>query len=72
MAGQKIFDDLKLRAGYGVSGNSLGFDAFTAITRYDVSGKSYNNGLYLNGLLPVTNENPDLEMGKHCHDQHRS
>ncbi|SEN97064.1 SusC/RagA family TonB-linked outer membrane protein [Niastella yeongjuensis] len=61
MANQKIFDDLKLRAGYGVSGNSLGFDAFTAITRYDVSGKSYNNGLYLNGLLPVTNENPDLK-----------
>jgi TonB-linked SusC/RagA family outer membrane protein len=61
MADQKIFDDLKLRAGYGVSGNSLGFDAFTAITRYDASGKFYYNGLYLNGLLPVTNENPDLK-----------
>ena len=24
-----IFDDLKLRVGYGVSGNSLGFDAYT-------------------------------------------
>ena len=25
-----LFDDLKLRVGYGVSGNSLGFDVFTA------------------------------------------
>jgi iron complex outermembrane receptor protein len=32
------FDQLKLRAGYGVSGNSLGFDAFTAISTYGVSG----------------------------------
>jgi TonB-dependent starch-binding outer membrane protein SusC len=61
MGDQKIFDDLKLRAGYGVSGNSLGFDAFTAITRYNTSGRFYNNGQYINGLLPVTNENPDLK-----------
>jgi TonB-dependent starch-binding outer membrane protein SusC len=61
MADQKIFNDLKLRAGYGVSGNSLGFDAFTAITRYKESGRFYNNGQYINGLIPVTNENPDLK-----------
>ena len=30
MKGQDVFDDLKLRVGYGVSGNSLGFDAYTA------------------------------------------
>ncbi|WP_299228928.1 TonB-dependent receptor [uncultured Bacteroides sp.] len=28
MKDQNVFDDLKLRVGYGVSGNSLGFDAF--------------------------------------------
>ncbi len=33
-----IFDQLKLRAGYGVSGNSLGFDAFTALATYGASG----------------------------------
>ena len=33
-----IFEQLKLRAGYGVSGNSLGFDAFTALATYGVSG----------------------------------
>jgi len=33
-----IFEQLKLRAGYGVSGNSLGFDAFTAKATYGASG----------------------------------
>jgi iron complex outermembrane receptor protein len=61
MADQKIFDELKLRAGYGVSGNSLGFDAFTSIVRYSSGGRFYLNGNYPTGLLPVTNENPDLK-----------
>ena len=61
MADQKIFDELKLRAGYGVSGNSLGFDAFTSIVRYSSGGRFYLNGQYPTGLLPVQNENPDLK-----------
>jgi iron complex outermembrane receptor protein len=61
MANQKIFDELKLRAGYGVSGNSLGFDAFTAIVRYGSGGRYYYNGQYLTGLQPVKNPNPDLK-----------
>ncbi|THU36129.1 SusC/RagA family TonB-linked outer membrane protein [Niastella caeni] len=61
MADQKIFDELKLRAGYGVSGNSLGFDAFTSIVRYSSGGRFYYNGQYPTGLLPVQNENPDLK-----------
>ncbi|WP_245843601.1 SusC/RagA family TonB-linked outer membrane protein [Niastella vici] len=61
MAGQKIFDELKLRAGYGVSGNSLGFDAFTSIVRYGLGGKFYLNGNYQTGLLPVQNDNRDLK-----------
>lgn len=61
MADQKIFDELKLRAGYGVSGNSLGFDAFTSIVRYSSGGRFYSNGQYPTGLLPVQNENPDLK-----------
>ena len=61
MADQKIFDELKIRAGYGVSGNSLGFDAFTSIVRYGSSGRFYYNGNYITGLLPVQNENPDLK-----------
>jgi len=32
------FDNLNLRIGYGVSGNSLGFDAYTAIKTYGATG----------------------------------
>ncbi len=38
MKDQHIFDDLKLRLGYGVSGNSLGFDAFYARQTYASTG----------------------------------
>jgi TonB-linked SusC/RagA family outer membrane protein len=61
MANQRIFDDLKLRAGYGVSGNSLGFDAFTAIARWSSGGRFYLNSNYPTGLQPVQNENLDLK-----------
>jgi iron complex outermembrane receptor protein len=54
-------DELKLRGGYGVSGNSLGFNAFSAVLRYGPSGSYYNNGLLLNAFAPVQNENPDLK-----------
>ncbi len=33
-----VFDDLKLRVGYGISGNSLGFDVFTATQVYGATG----------------------------------
>lgn len=38
MKNQDIFNDLKLRVGYGVSGNSLGFDAFYAQQVYGSTG----------------------------------
>ena len=38
MKNQNIFDDLKLRIGYGVSGNSLGFDAFISRPLYGATG----------------------------------
>ncbi len=56
-----FFDDLKLRAGYGVSGNSLGFNAFTSILRYGSAGRYYSNGQLLTALGVVQNENPDLK-----------
>lgn len=57
-----IFDDLKLRAGYGVSGNSLGFDAFTAIQRYKASGWYTNSeGQQYHQLIGANNSNPDLK-----------
>ena len=35
---QDVLSDLKLRVGYGVSGNSLGFDAYTALQTYGANG----------------------------------
>lgn len=61
-----VFDDLKFRVGYGVSGNSLGFDAYTAIRTYGASGWfSYTdaNGNTSNKhtLAATNNANPDLK-----------
>lgn len=61
-----VFDDLKFRVGYGVSGNSLGFDAFTAIQRYGASGwftyQDATGNLYdYRTLAAVSNANPDLK-----------
>ncbi|MDN3548562.1 SusC/RagA family TonB-linked outer membrane protein [Mucilaginibacter aquaedulcis] len=59
-----VISDLKLRAGYGVSGNSLGFDAFTAQLIYGVppgGGKFLSNGNVINPIGPVRNDNPDLK-----------
>lgn len=57
-----IFSDLKFRAGYGVSGNSLGFDAFTAIQRYQASGWFTNSaGNQIHQLTGASNANPDLK-----------
>lgn len=61
-----VFDDLKFRVGYGVSGNSLGFGAYSAIQTYSTSGWfNYTNA---NGtqnsyhtLAVASNANPDLK-----------
>ena len=56
--------DLKLRAGYGVSGNSQGFDAFSSVLIYGTppgSSKYLNNGTIANVVNAVRNENPDLK-----------
>ena len=63
---QHVFDDLKLRVGYGVSGNSLGFDAFIARPLYGATGWfTYVNpdGSTSNyRMLGATrNANPDLK-----------
>ncbi len=56
--------DLKLRAGYGVSGNSLGFNAFTSLLIYGTQGsgsKFLYNGNITNSIGPTQNDNPDLK-----------
>lgn len=57
----QIFDDLKLRAGYGVSGNSLGFDVFSATQVYGATGWFTNAaGNQVRTLGATRNANPDL------------
>src|SRR5690606_2229341 len=57
-----IFDDLKLRAGYGVSGNSMGFDVFTARQVYGATSSFYTDafGNDLRTLAALRNANTDL------------
>lgn len=63
MQGIPFVTDLKARVGYGVSGNSLGFDAFSALLIYGTlpgNSKFLSNGVITNAIGPVKNENPDL------------
>lgn len=57
-----LFSDLKLRMGYGVSGNSLGFDAFTARQVYGATGWFTNSaGNTVHTLGATRNANADLK-----------
>ncbi|MBC7922251.1 MAG: SusC/RagA family TonB-linked outer membrane protein [Ferruginibacter sp.] len=56
-----FLDDLKVRVGYGVTGNSLGFNPLISQIRYGSSGFFYYNGNLINAIGPTQNENPDLK-----------
>lgn len=65
MKDQNVFDDLKLRVGYGVSGNSLGFDAFYARQVYGSTGWfTPSAGGNYRVLGATRNANPDLKWEK--------
>lgn len=61
MKNQNLFDNLKFRLGYGVSGNALGFGAYTAIATYGASGFFNYNGKQWRTLAATKNANPDLK-----------
>ena len=61
MKNQNFFSNLKLRAGYGVSGNAMGFGAYTAYTTYGASGFFEYNGKNWRTLAATKNANPDLK-----------
>jgi iron complex outermembrane receptor protein len=57
-----IFDDLKVRIGYGVSGNSQGFDAFSSRLYYSGTGWfTASDGNSYHTLGVSQNANPDLK-----------
>ena len=61
MKNQNFFSNLKLRAGYGVSGNAMGFGAYTAYATYGASGFFDYNGKSWRTLAATKNANPDLK-----------
>ena len=64
MQSQGIFSDLKLRASYGVTGNSSGFDAYTAQFIMGGLGTFYSNGQQVAAFGPNKAANQDLEWEK--------
>lgn len=61
MKNQKIFNDLKLRFSYGVTGNSGGIGAYTSKLIFGITGTYNNNGVQDNSYGPVQGSNPDLQ-----------
>ena len=65
MKKQDVFDDLKFRVGYGVSGNSFGFNAFYARQVYGSTGWfTGSDGNSYRVLGATRNANPDLKWEK--------
>jgi TonB-linked SusC/RagA family outer membrane protein len=60
MANQKLFNDLKFRAGYGVTGSQPN-GAFLGVATLNYSGYVLSNGTWIQTLVPTTNANPDLK-----------
>lgn len=56
-----FLDDLKLRVGYGVTGNSLGFDPLISQLQYGITGRFLSNGQLINAIGVTQNANPDLK-----------
>jgi TonB-dependent starch-binding outer membrane protein SusC len=60
MQNQQIFDDLKLRVGYGVTG-SQPKDPFLGVAMLEYGKYAYVDGKWLQTIVPASNANPDLK-----------
>lgn len=56
-------DELKLRAGFGMTGNQ-DFSNYQSIMRVKPEGYFYYNGQWTNSYVPSSNANPDLQWEK--------
>ena len=54
-------NDLKLRVGYGVTGNQAGLDPYKTLELYGASGQYYDAGKWLTAYKINQNANPDLK-----------
>ena len=62
MQNQNTFDNLKLRVGYGISGNALGFGAYSGVATYGSTGSTFTYKDNAWAILGATKlANPDLK-----------
>jgi len=61
MKNQNVFSNLKFRAGYGVSGNAMGFDVYSSYVTYGASGTFTYDGKTYRTYGATKNANPDLK-----------
>lgn len=64
MKSQNVLSTLKLRASYGIAGNSLGFNPLSTKLIYGNVGQFYYNGINESALGAIQNENLDLRWEK--------
>ncbi len=57
----KWVNDLKLRVGYGVTGNQTGLDPYRTLELYGMKGIYYNDGSWKTAYAISQNANPDLK-----------
>jgi TonB-linked SusC/RagA family outer membrane protein len=63
MKGIEWLDNLKIRAGFGVTGTNI-YDPYQSLASLDYSGYFLYNGSWINTLVPARNPNPDLKWEK--------
>ena len=61
MKNATYIDELKLRVGYGFSGNQEGIDPYQSLQLYGASGKYYDEGKWFTAYQISQNANPDLK-----------
>ncbi|MBE0652382.1 MAG: SusC/RagA family TonB-linked outer membrane protein, partial [Bacteroidales bacterium] len=55
-----LFDELKVRVGYGIVGNQDGIGPYTSIALYGLGDEYFDNGKWRNTYKYSQNDNPDL------------
>ncbi len=55
-----VVDELKLRVGYGISGNQSGLDPYKSLSLYGSSGQYYDTGTWHTAYGVSQNPNPNL------------
>lgn len=63
MKGVEWLDNLKIRAGYGITGTNI-YDPYQSLASLSYSGYFLYNGSWINTLVPARNPNPDLKWEK--------